>query len=263
MYESAQDKRLRQALTGLKRHRRKQHADQGPWSERFGHWSVLVGMTAIFIGVGLDTVSYFDLGLPVTLGFFLCFMGLFAPALSPVLESVGQMLLLVVRIPSMLLFEFRMHLLELILIVALLGNGIGFIVSQEAATNAALAVFFCILWSIVVLGGAAWGLWVCRTLSIAAAWTRCSMILTGALLPASITGLAVSPFLALGGITCFQGRVHPLLLLAEAALIVVAATGILGRAIRYHSEARHAIQEQHRRDLENRKALQAGAHRLQ
>lgn len=247
MNEPVRDRRLRRALEGLKRHRRRQYVDQDPWLERYGHWSVLIGTIVIFVGCGIADAGLFWYPGPVVwLGFLLCFLGFFSAFLSPVLESVGTLLMLVLRIPSMLLFEVRVHLLELILIVALLGNGIGLVVSKMARTDAFVAVLLCVLWGIVVLGGAAWGLWVCKVLAIEGAWTRCSLVLTGVLAPAAIPGIAVAPFLASGGLICAQGRIHPLLSLVAAGVITAAAIVVLGRAIRYYSEARCALQEQHR-----------------
>jgi hypothetical protein len=193
--------RLHRALEGLRQFRRRQYAERTLWLNPFRDTLLLTGALTLFLGCGFHAFFPCDSDIVIALAFIQIIAGLLLPLSNPIAWHVGTLLLLVLRIPTVLFFETRMHLLELILIVALLGNGIGFLVAQTGEAMVAATVVLCIVWCVIVLGGAAWGLWVATELKTEDTCERCALILGGVLMSWAILGLVVGPVSLLSGLT--------------------------------------------------------------
>lgn len=158
MTEQSSQKHLGRALDQLRQFRRKQASDRGPGHERSRVRAVVGGLMMIFMAHAYAVWQHdwcYDCYsmLVASLGFWIALTGIFSPISYPVCRSAGLLLQVILHIPHILFFETRMHLLELMLIVALLGNGIGLVIGQTQDSDASTTVVLCVLWSILVLGG--------------------------------------------------------------------------------------------------------------
>jgi len=181
--------RLQRAIEELKRARRQRNHERFPLWGTACYWSAVIVAMSLVLGFTVGVFFHEFGGCIIGLGFFLAAMLLGVIFSCHALLFVGKLALLVLRIPVVLFFHARMHLLELLLIVALLGNGVGLIVgrTEEPATAIVLSVL-CVT---LVLGGSAWGLWASTALELKSALNRCGLILTGIFLPAACAGLAI------------------------------------------------------------------------
>jgi len=111
------------------------------------------------------------------------------------------------EIPYLLFQRARLHLLDLIVIVALLGNAIGLAIKwvdgefrprgAQCVVAYGLPALLCVLW---ILGGAAWGVWAATMLDREGAWARLRLMLTGLLFPLAIIAVVIFPILALASL---------------------------------------------------------------
>jgi hypothetical protein len=247
MAEQRPQERRHRALKELRRFRREQASSHGSGHERFRVRAVVGGLLLMFFAYtyAVWTERWYSegCGLVAGLGFWITLLGIFSPIAYPILKASGDLIVLILQIPSVLFLQTRMHLLDLILMVALLGNGIGLIFEQTQDQEAAFTLVLCVLWCILVLGGAAWGLWVCMALRIENALTRGSMILAGVLFPATVPGIILAPLLLIESVQSFSG--HPwcsLLLIACVPIVIIGALGVMEGAYLYHFKAWDAMQ---------------------
>lgn len=196
MAEQAAQDQLQLALSNLRRFRRQLCSDHGPPEHRFRPAAITAGVLMFFFGVEMAAFITDWGNVLAALGGLLTLCGMLSPLSYPAISNCtffcGECASLLLRIPVVLFLETRMHLLELILIVALLGNGMGVVIGfLTPEATIATTVLLCVLWSILVLGSAAWALWVAAALEIEDAHERCVLILAGLLAPVGV----VSPWL--------------------------------------------------------------------
>jgi len=147
-----------------------------------------------------------------------------------------------------------------VLIVVLLGHGMGMIISFCVLSDAiGVAVILCLLWGLLVLGGAGWGLWVAHVQDQEAASQRFALILIGILSPFALVGV-------LFGVTFFSFLLLALsvqsaeayLSIGGALLIIAVSAYVLARAHHHHSEAKRVLEicraEQFRTDAKEQSA---------
>lgn len=200
MPETETQERLHLTLAALRRFRRNQLSAREPVSSQLSTGFLGIALLAFFLFGFHVFVEYPLHPLFVTAAVMMA-IGVLMPIIAPLIVNVTRLCLLVFRNPVILLFETRMHLLELVLIVALLGNGIGFLIAGTEEATVAITVLLCAFWSLLVLGGSAWGLWVAAELNTECRCERCALILGGVLIPGAVLGVIVGPMALLDGMS--------------------------------------------------------------
>jgi hypothetical protein len=100
----------------------------------------------------------------------------------------------VVIIPRTLFFRARLRLSDLILIVALLGNAEGLLFTAFRPASPGIRLLFAALIALWILGGAAWGMWVCTEQDWNALLRRWGLILLGISIPVQVLTAAFGLF---------------------------------------------------------------------
>jgi len=222
--------------------RRERNADHSPLWANACYWSAVTVAIALFLGCTVSVVSPDCGACIIGLGMLLVSVFFAVTFSCHAFRVLGTLGLLLLRIPVVLFLQARMHLLELVLIVALLGNSVGLIVGHTEGADPGTKIFLCVLCVTVVLGGSAWSLWVCTSLRLQSALSRCVLVLSGVLTPAACLGL----FAAFGwlcvGLAHFPNEQAKGLFRVGLAL----ATGtvsfcVLRHVISYHRKAWNAV----------------------
>jgi hypothetical protein len=168
-------------------------------------------------------------------GFLLACGILFTVCAVLVIRMTGHGVWAILRIPYRLFSESRMHLLDLIFLVVVLGNGTGVLVNSYG-NYILFTATACIFWVFYVLATAIWGLWVAQHLKIESPIRRCGLMVLGmAAIPGVLGVLAAMVGLACGLdmlATGYSSEALPALALSLLALFP--CVFLAGLAVHFH-----------------------------